>query len=52
METTKEEEVDRGLKYAPLAVGTGAVESDGVYAKRTGVFEEVLKDRKRLMNLQ
>ena len=45
METSKEEEVERTLKAAPLAVYPGVVEAAGVNAKLPGVFVEVLKYR-------
>ena len=34
VETSKEEEVERVCKAAPLAVGTGVAEADGVKSKR------------------
>ena len=38
VETSKEEEVERILKSALLALGSGTVELAGVNAKRPGVF--------------
>ena len=51
VETPEEEEVDLVLESALLAVGAGAAESSGVKAKRPWVFVEVLKDRRRFMEL-
>ena len=36
METSKEEEVERVCKAAPLAVGAGVAEADGVNSKHLG----------------
>ena len=38
-----EEEVECGIKAAPLEIGTGAVELDGGKAKRPGLSMEVLR---------
>ena len=44
-ETSEEEEVERILKAALLAVGAGAVEVAGVNAKHLGMFMHSLKYR-------
>ena len=39
------------IKSAPLAVGEGKVESSGWKAKNPGVFMEVFRDQKRLLEV-
>ena len=48
---SKEEELERVLKATPLSVGAGTAELDGVNAKCLGVFAEILKVRRSLIEL-
>ena len=45
MEKFKEEKVERIIKDAPLAVGSGVVEVSGDNVKCLGVFMDLFKDK-------
>ena len=49
--TSKEEELEQIIENALLTVGTRDVELAGLNVKRLGVFVEVLKDRRRFVEL-
>ena len=50
-EVVYEEEGEIIIKASPLAVGAGALELAGWKVKRPGVFAEVLRDKRRFLEV-
>ena len=51
IETVNKKEGERVLKATLFVVGAGAVEWAGIKAKRTGVFVEALRYRRRFLKV-
>ena len=52
VETAEEDESERVIHYAPLAVGAGELEVTRVNVKLPGVFVDILKYRQRLQEVE